>query len=297
MAERVFSEIAKAKPRKLFVIADGPRTDRPDELERCSASRALINRVDWPCEVLTNYSEINLGCKNRVSSGIDWVFTQVDEAIILEDDCLPTIDFFRFCEEMLARYRDDDRVGMVAGTNFSQSKNLVNESYFFSKYMSIWGWATWRRAWRTYDVEIKIWPKLKCDKFLKSKTISRTEQRYWSNVFDGVYEGQIDTWDYQWVLCNWIQNRLSIVPAVNLISNIGFRSDATHTGNASIYSKMKTGDLSFPLVHPDYMYPNSLADTVTAHAQFTNALLRFIRNRGRAALIDFFSASVNFHSL
>jgi hypothetical protein len=283
-AERVFSEIAKARPPKLLVIADGPRLDRPGEIEKCSASRAIIDRVDWPCEVLTNYSEINLGCKNRVSSGIDWVFSQVEEAIILEDDCFPNGSFFSFCEEMLDHYRHDERIGMIAGTNFLDNKFEFSDSYYFSRYMSIWGWATWRRAWQNYDREIRYWPKLKQSRFLQSRFFAKDEQKYWLKVLDRVYAGVIDTWDYQWVLHNWTNSRLSIVPTVNLISNIGFRSDATHTANASIYSCLDTQRLAFPLSHPQRMYVNAIADSYSAKAQFTSLWRRLIRNRFKAIL-------------
>lgn len=280
--ERVFLEIAKARPSKLLIVADGPRVDRPGEIEKCNASRAIIDRVDWPCEVLTNYSEINLGCKNRVSSGIDWVFSQVEEAIILEDDCLPEASFFQFCEEMLERYRYDERIGMISGTNFLNNKIAIDDSYYFSKYMTIWGWATWRRAWKNYDVTIEFWPKLKDDGFLDSRINSKDERSYWYRAFDRVHGGAIDTWDYQWVLCNWIQNRLSIVPSVNLISNIGFRSDATHTSGASIFSNMQRNHLKIPLKHPDFICPHERADSIGASLQFTNIFRRVIRNRAKA---------------
>lgn len=160
--ERVFAEIAKAKPQKLLVVGDGARANRNVEVAKVAACRAIIERVDWPCEVLTNFSEINLGCKVRVSSGLDWVFEQVEEAIILEDDCLPDPTFFRFCQEMLARYRDDQRIGMISGDNLQFGRRQNDESYYFTKYVHIWGWATWRDRWRdSYDVNLKKWPSIR----------------------------------------------------------------------------------------------------------------------------------------
>src|SRR5665648_587346 len=147
---RVFAEIAKARPTKLLVIADGPRATHPDDAEKCAVVRAIIDGVDWDCEVLKNYSDVNLGCKRRVSSGLDWVFDTVEEAIILEDDCLPHPTFFRFCEEMLAKYRDDKRIAMISGDNFQFGKKRTEYSYYFSRYTHIWGWASWRRAWDNY---------------------------------------------------------------------------------------------------------------------------------------------------
>src|SRR6185369_14461868 len=149
--EKVFAEIARARPPKLLVIADGPRAGRAGEADRCAATRAIIDRVDWDCKVLTNYSDVNLGCKNRVASGIDWVFEQVPEAIILEDDCLPDPTFFRFCEELLIRYREDERISQICGANFQFGRKRSNDSYYFSRYNHIWGWASWRRAWQHYD--------------------------------------------------------------------------------------------------------------------------------------------------
>lgn len=139
---RVFAEIAKARPPKLLVVADGPRADHPDDVEKCAAVRAIIDGIDWDCKVLTNYSDINLGCKRRVSSGLDWVFDTVEEAIILEDDCLPHPAFFRFCEEMLNKYRDDKRIAMISGDNFQFGRKRTEYSYYFSRYPHIWGWAS-----------------------------------------------------------------------------------------------------------------------------------------------------------
>nr|MBA3765731.1 glycosyltransferase family 2 protein [Acidobacteriota bacterium] len=158
---RVLAEIAKARPSKLLVIADGPRADHPDDAEKCLAARAAIDRVNWDCEVLTNYSEVNLGCGARPSSGLDWVFENVAEAIILEDDCLPHPTFFPFCAELLERHRDDERVMMISGDNFQFGRKRTQYSYYFSRYTHTWGWATWRRAWRYFDREIKLWPALR----------------------------------------------------------------------------------------------------------------------------------------
>ncbi|PPD37079.1 MAG: hemolytic protein HlpA-like protein [Methylomonas sp.] len=279
--ERVFAEIAKAKPPKLLVIADGPRLDRPGEAEKCHAARAIIERVDWPCEVLTNYSETNLGCKNRVASGLDWVFEQVPEAIILEDDCLPEPSFFRFCEELLDRYRDDERIALISGDNFQFGKKYGESSYYFSMYNHIWGWASWRRAWRYYDKDIRNWPKLRDSGWLKIQAQSIRQREYWQHAFQGVYTGKIDTWDYQWTFTVWSQNMISILPNVNLISNIGFGSDATHTTSINIYSNMKTQSIEFPLCHPNGFDIELKADAFTGRNMFSislfNMLSRVIR--------------------
>jgi hypothetical protein len=277
--ERVFAEIAKARPTKLLVVADGPRENRTGEAEACAATRAVVNRVDWDCEVLTNYADCNLGCKRRVSSGIDWVFENVEEAIILEDDCLPDPTFFRFCQEMLERYRGDERVAMISGDNFLFEKKAIPESYYFSRYLHIWGWASWRRAWKDYDVEIAAWPAIRNSGLIENLFHSRGERDYWLKAFDGVFNGRIDTWDYQWVLSCWLQSRLAIMPEVNLISNIGFGPAATHTTGASVCADMATRAIVFPLRHPQHVYPNAIADGITGGGQFTTSFYRRLLNK------------------
>ena len=260
--ERVFAEIAKAKPPKLLVVGDGPRAGREGEAEKVAATRTIIARVDWPCEVITNFSEINLGCKLRVSSGLDWVFEQVEEAIILEDDCLPNPTFFRFCQEMLARYRDDQRIGMISGDNFQFGNMRNQDSYYFSKYVHIWGWASWRSKWQeSYDVSLEKWPLVRESKWLGDILGRKEEVAYWTNIFEKVYLGKIDTWDYQWVFANFIQGRVNIMPNVNLISNIGFgRPDATHTLANSKEANLPTEAMMFPLIHPLVLVVNTAAD-------------------------------------
>jgi hypothetical protein len=258
---RVFHKIAKIKPSKLLVIADGARANKKGEVDLVMETRAIISHVNWPCQVRTNYSEINLGCKLRVASGLDWVFSLESEAIILEDDCLPSDSFFQFCDEMLDRYRGNKSIGMIGGINFQPSEVRAASDYFFSKYTHIWGWATWADRWAgAYDVDIKGWPKVKTEKALKNTLSSIGELKYWEAIFDRVHSNQIDTWDYQWVFANWISNRLNILPSVNLISNIGFGDDATHTKGYSELANLPLEDLAFPLRHPDKIKVNVTAD-------------------------------------
>ncbi len=260
--ERVFAEIAKAKPPKLLVVGDGARISREGEAAKVAATRAIIDRVDWPCEVLTNFSETNLGCKQRVSSGLDWVFEQVEEAIILEDDCLPHPTFFRFCQELLEKYRDDQRVGMISGDNFQFGQTRNHDSYYFSKHVHIWGWATWRDKWQhSYDVELKKWPLVREGNWLQDMLGGRAKVRKWTKIFEDVYSGKIDTWDYQWVFANLVQGRVNVMPNVNLISNIGFgRADATHTLEQSDVADIPTCSMIFPLAHPCLIVANQVAD-------------------------------------
>lgn len=260
--ERVFGAIRQAKPSKLLVVADGPRTDRSGEVEKCTVTRAVIDRVDWECEVITNYSDINLGCKRRVSSGIDWIFSQVEEAIILEDDCLPAPSFFQFCQTMLECYRYDDRISMIGGSNYQQKHSRTSDSYFFTKYAHIWGWATWRRAWKDYDVEMKTWPECKQRDLLQAAFHDRYEQKAWVDAFDKVHAGKIDTWDYQWLYTCFSQSRLSIEPDLNLVSNIGFGAEATHTFGDSPWANLPTQDI-WEIEHPPLVTRNVEADFYT----------------------------------
>ncbi len=264
---QVFKEIAKAKPPKLLVIADGPRATKPGESERCQQARAIIQQVDWECEVLTNFAETNMGCKMRVASGIDWVFEQVEEAIILEDDCLPEHSFFRFCEEMLIRYRHDERIGMISGGNFQFGQQRGKGSYYFSRYTHIWGWASWRRAWQHYDREIAQWPAFRDEGWLDTLSWTKGEKEYWRHSFDAVHEGQLDTWDCSWMFTSLIKGMLQVVPNVNLISNIGFGPNATHTQVAGILTDIPTQSMVFPLIHPNFVLADVLADRYIADQQ------------------------------
>jgi hypothetical protein len=260
-ASRILEAIALAKPEKLFVIADGPRPDRPGEAEKCAATRAVIERVDWDCQVLTNYSDLNLGCGWRPVTGINWVFEQVEDAIILEDDCLPHPSFFPFCEELLDRYRDDERVMMIGGINFLGEWRVPRQSYHFSWFGGSWGWASWRRAWQHCDAKLLQWPLVLDARILEQMFPDTAQCAYWQNIFQEIYEGKRqDVWDYQWLLACWLQSGYRIFPAVNLISNIGFRDDATHTFGDSPLAAMPTAEVGWPLEHPRFVTRSTEAD-------------------------------------
>ena len=260
----VFTTIAKARPATLLVVADGPRASRPGEEAACAAARAVIDRVDWPCRVLTNFSEHNLGCRRRVSSGIDWVFSLVEEAIFLEDDCLPDPTFFSFCEQMLGHYRSDARVMHIGGANFQGEARVSDESYYFSRHVHVWGWASWRRAWRHYDVDMQAWTWARATGRIADILSTPRERRAFTPLFDRVARGEIDTWDTQWTVACRAQNALSVVPSRNLVSNVGFRGDATHTSDPGHpVAAMRTFPLSLPLRHPAYVVADSVADERT----------------------------------
>ena len=258
----VLQRIALAKPDTLFVIADGPRGDLSGDPELVRETRAVIDRVDWPCRVLKNYSDINMGCGIRPFSGISWVFEQVDRCIILEDDCLPDPSFFRFCSELLDRYENDMRVSMISGDNFIQRTLPVkHDSYYASVYPLIWGWATWRRAWQNVDFELKEWPALKETSWLRDYLRDELPARYWTARFNYVVGGkQRDIWDIAWVFACWRAGGMVIHPVVNLVRNIGWDAGATHTAEPVEDLIVRSQQMRFPLRHPAHLQIDKRAD-------------------------------------
>ncbi len=258
----VFERIRQARPGRLMVIADGPREGRQGEADACLRVRQIVEHVDWPCEVLKNYSDANMGCGARVASGIDWVFQHVEQAIILEDDCLPDPTFFRFCEELLERYRDEEQVMQISGSNFLFGGRATEESYYFSRYPLCWGWATWRRAWRHFDFEMQTW-KADRDGCLARFT-HRSERAFWEYGWDSIAQRRLDTWDYQWALAFLSADGLAVTPSTNLVTNVGFGSDATHTRSRLLAMRPAAGAIEFPLRHPVHLEANREADEFTA---------------------------------
>jgi hypothetical protein len=280
--ERVFEVIRQVKPSKLFVIADGPRTNREGEAEKCEATRAIIERVDWDCEVIKNYSDINLGCAKRVSSGLDWVFNHTEETIILEDDCIPHPSFFRFCEELLEKYRHDTRISTISAQNVQFGRRRTNYSYYFSRYSHCWGWASWRRAWQHYDLSIKLWKEVQAENLLNDIVIDPKAVNYWRRIFQSVYENPTGiTWDYQWTFACWMQGSLSIIPNVNLVSNVGVGADATHFNSNKKFSfiNIPTERMEFPLKHPPFIVRNVKADIFTQKTVYKATALDIFKER------------------
>jgi len=261
LTERVFARIAQAKPSEVFVIADGPRSK--EEAKICEETRRTVDRIDWDCRVLKNFSDENLGCKRRVSTGLDWVFSQVEEAIILEDDCLPALSFFPFCQALLEHYRDDERVCAISGDNFQFGRPRTDYSYYFSRYPNCWGWASWKRAWKHFDLVMSSWPEFKANGHVKSVFEHPDEQQYWSRIFDECYEGKINSWAYHWCYACWSQSALTVLPDVNLISNIGFGADSTHTGDSTDpLANLPIGEV-WNIKHPKQIIRHAEADTFT----------------------------------
>lgn len=257
---QVFNAIRKARPTRLYVAADGPRVNRTGEGELVQRVRMIALRVDWPCEVKTLFHDQNLGCKQAVSKAITWFFEHEKEGIILEDDCLPHPDFFKFCEIMLDYYRDDDRVAVVTGDNFQNGQQRGAEGYYFSKYNHCWGWATWRRAWRYYQGDLPFWHDWKNSDAWRTACPDIIERRYWERIFDLVQTGTIDTWDYPWMACVWKHGWLTATPNVNLVTNIGFGVKATHTCDSNAHQANLPVAALPEIVHPRIVRQNKEAD-------------------------------------
>ena len=281
---KVFERIRDVKPQKLFIIADGARFAEEDN--KCKQVRSIVKKIDWECEVLTNFSDVNLGCKLRVSSGLDWVFNNVESAIILEDDCLPEPSFFEFCSELLTRYVNDQRVMMISGDNFQFGKKRTKDSYYFSIFPHCWGWATWRRAWQYYDIDMKLWLTVRDNGWLMDILHSKSAVRYWENIFQDVFDDLIDTWDYQWTFACWLHSGLTILPNINLVSNIGFNDEATHTKKSkNRLANIHTESLILPLIHPKFVIRNFQSDSLTQKNIFRLIILKLIKIKIKKTLI------------
>jgi len=246
---RVFERIRAARPRRLFVIADGPRSDA--DAPRVAAARAVTAEVDWPCEVERDYAEVNLGCGRRVASGIEATLAAVEEAIFLEDDCLPDLTFFGFCAELLERYREEPAVMMVSGFNPLAESAIPNTSYALARVGSVWGWASWRRAFQGYDRELRGWRGTDMAERLRAALADDAAYDHYRAAIEAVLAGQVDTWDYQWTVHRLLAGGLTAVPAVNAVENIGFDATATHTrGTSLLNSGLVARSIAFPLRHP-----------------------------------------------
>ena len=265
----VFDAIRKLRPAELLVVLDSPRSGQPDDQAKCAQVRQIVDGVDWPCRVQVDCSTQNLGARRRVASGLDWAFSCVEEAIILEDDCVPTGEFFYYCAELLARYRDDLRIMHIGGTNLAPRSARTNWSYLFSRYALSWGWATWRRAWTLYDAELEQWPRVREGGWLRDLlNDDQASVDKWKHRFDLITRNEFDSWASIWMFSCWIQNALSIIPTQNQITNIGLGDDdATHTsGTRHLAFTRRTGSMNFPLTHPEFVIRDSETDTHVAAA-------------------------------
>lgn len=272
-ARQVFETIRAARPKTLLVIADGPRPDKPGEAEKCAMTRKIVDEVDWDCDVHTNFSDTNMGLYDRISSGITWAFEIVEKAIILEDDCVPSPSFYRYCGELLDRYATDDRVMMISGNNHLFGRPGPAESYYFSRYPHVWGWATWRRAWSKYDPDMTHWSEIK-ERQLFDQYFTRSRDRYHCEgmleLVHQRYGGMANTWAWRWFYSVWANSGLCIHPARNMVRNIGFQTDATHTSTKydRVYGLLDAEELVFPLDHPPTVIASSDLDELEARLRF-----------------------------
>ena len=283
--QKVFDRIRQLRPTKLYVAADGPRAHVPTDIEKCAEARNIINQVDWECDVKTLFRDTNLGCGIAPSSSISWLFEHEETGIILEDDCVPSKSFFWFCQELLEKYKNDTRVMHISGNNYLNGWKRDNDySYYFSDKVNAWGWATWRRAWQLYDYNIVNYPELKKKGYLNGIFLNKFEEKYrlskLEETFTNIAKG--DVWDYQWEFTVYSNSGLCIVPEANLVQNIGFGEDATHTFNLHDKSGyVKENEIAFPLRHPPFV----IRDVESDKRNFNT----LIRNKVRAKLKSFLS--------
>lgn len=281
--EQVLKAIRQRKPAKLYVAADGPRPSREDDIDKCKKTRSLIDKyVDWPCELKKLYREENIGVGLGVSEAISWFLNEEGKGVILEDDTVPASSFFDYCERLLIKYEDDERVMHIAGANHipSLTRNL-NDSYFFSIQGNMWGWATWKRAWDLYDYKMSSLQYVLDEKILESFIPEKLVRKYVIAKFIET-QSKLNTWDYQWDFCRYVNSGLSIIPKVNLVKNVGFGADATHTfSQENYFSKLASENLELPLTHPSFLVRNRKIDNM-----HYNNLFKWILKRKALSLAN-----------
>jgi len=266
--------LAKIQPRNIYITADGPRLHVPTDISRCAEARAVALEIPWKCEVQTKFSDINRGCRYGVTDAIDWFFEQVESGIILEDDCIPNISFFNFCSTLLEKYKNDAQVMRISGNNFQDGTARGEGSYYFSKYTHSWGWATWKRAWNKYKPALERFNEFDKNNQINTLPLSKAAKKFWIKNFRQTIKGD-DSWDSLWLYTVWLNGGLSIIPNKNLVSNIGFGEDATHTKNITHSSNLNTEALD-NLIYPKEKYSDYEADEYTFKTLFYRSILRRI---------------------
>lgn len=260
--KKVFERIREVKPTKLYIAADGPRENRPDEIEKCRNTRKIVENIDWTCEVHRLFQDKNLGCGLGVSTAITWFFEHEEEGIIIEDDIYAHPDFFRYCDEMLEKYRNDERIQLITGWNPFYKNIKHNCSYYMSSNFHIWGWASWRRVWKTYQFDTSLLSK---DLFMEQlvKRMPLKCHSYYSSIFDMMSAKKCDTWDYQLYFNQIINNRYTIVPYTNMVENLGMGSiDAAHTTGDDYDISSHKAITPYPLIHPSGLKEDKNADLI-----------------------------------
>jgi hypothetical protein len=251
LLKQVLTVVRQVQPTQLFLVVDGPNLERPEDQHKCQQVREILSTVDWSCQVFRNYSEYNQGCGYRIPSGLDWVFEQVETAIILEDDCLPDLSFFQFCQILLSRYGDDPSVTQICGTNRLLQWKYEQQSYHFARYCSAWGWATWKRAWQNYHQHGQLWQDSSIRAKIKGIIKESRQFSYFCQRYQQAIANSGMTWDYQWSLVQLAQQGRSIIPGVNLVKNLGFNREATHTHHFCLSHLLQSVQtMKFPLIEP-----------------------------------------------
>ena len=288
-AKKVFDSIKKAQPKKLYFVSNAPKNNDFEEYKKISKVRSLVDQIDWDCNVITLFREEYLDVKQSITNSIDWFFLLEEKGIILEDDCVPVQSFYTFCQDLLSYYENDNEVYSIGGCCFFEDLNLPENEYRFSKHAYIWGWATWRRAWKKYDLKMSQWPNYKNTKSFKSIFRNKLIRYYWINIFNSVYRGQINTWDYQWVYSVWLNNGITIIPNRNLITNIGFGNDSNFTNDKnSIEANMKVSEVKFPLKHIDNKIINSIDQKYVEKYIYRITFWSFIKSMSYRIYINYF---------
>lgn len=275
---QVIDAIRLVAPTRIFVACDGPSPERPGEAEKVSATREVIeNEINWPCQIERLYSDVNQGCSLGPIRAISWFFEHVEEGIILEDDCVPHPDFFNYCSNLLDRFRHDNRVWCISGNNFQNGQWRGDGSYYFSRYNHCWGWASWRRCWQHFDASLSLWPAFFDSGLLDAVFEDLLERDYWRIIWQRTYEKQVPItwWDYQWTFACLSQNGLTTLPNRNLVHNVGFGEDATHT---KVIADSTLADQGLDqLKHPHFLMRDAVADRYTFDHHFNGALMRHNR--------------------
>lgn len=285
VTQQVFDRIRTVKPSRLYVAADGPRPGNVKDTALCREARAIVDQIDWDCQLHTLFREQNKGCKVAVSGAISWFFENEPEGIILEDDCLPHTDFFYFCDTLLEKYRTDTRIHAITGTNQQDGQVWGDASYYFSQRASVWGWASWRRFWQVYDPQLERYSEEDATAQLKKIFDDPFLVEAWVQIFKDLKANKIDTWDYQMSFTALFEYSLCATPNVNLVSNIGFRADATHTFDVqSRHANMPTTAIG-ELAHPLYFVPEKAADyhLMAQEHDLANKWRRYNKRKARFA--------------
>ncbi|MDZ4668155.1 MAG: glycosyltransferase family 2 protein [bacterium] len=284
-AVQVLEKLRLAVVPKLYIFSDGPRKGRVNEqVDLTLVQQKVLAQIDWPCEVFTNFRETNEGPRLAIGRGVSWMFETEEEGIILEHDCVPNSSFFHFCEAMLIRYRNNNQVMHISGDNFQFGEMYGDGSYYFSRITHIWGWATWKRAWEHYDVELKSFPEFLVQTKINAVIPYKAGQKYWLHILQQCYENKVDSWDYQWnyVLLNL--DGLSILPNINLVSNVGFDAQALNTTNPKHKTaRMETEELQF-IIHPSEMKLQHEADRRSILRVVSPSVIRYFWDK----LLDVF---------